>query len=76
MYNCYNEAIAYMIKRFGAKQTPMSKFNSSSASTYKTDNLDDEGKEIHLLLGQYYLGIEPKKELFYKMLDKNLVASK
>ena len=75
MYNCYNEALAYMIKKFGEVKTPLSKFNSSSASTYKTDNLDDEGKEIDLLLKQYNLGMQPKKELFYIMLNKNLVVT-
>ena len=73
MYHCYNEALAYMVKKFGEVKTPMSKFNSRSASTYNTDKLDDEGKEIHLLLKQYNLGMEPKKELYYIMLKKKLV---
>jgi len=74
MYNCYNEAIAHMIKTYGEVKTPMSKFNSSTASTYKKDNLDDDGKHIDLLLDQYYLGTAPKKELFYKLVSLNVIS--
>ena len=69
MYNCYNEAIQYMIKTYGEKQVPLSGQNNKMTSTYKTDNLDDDGKEIDLLLKQYNYGIAAKKDLFYKLLS-------
>jgi len=69
MYNCYNAAIQYMIKTYGEVKVPLSGQNNKMASSYKTDNLDGDGKQIDMLLRQYYYGIEPKKELFYKLLS-------
>lgn len=67
MYNCWNEALEYMIGRYGEQSVPLSKFNSKMTRTYKNNNLDSDGVTINLLMGQYYYGIEAQRELYYKL---------
>lgn len=80
MYDCYNEALKYLISKYGEKVTSIGthyqgqKNTTKKVVTYCTDKeMTHEDKEVSLLLGQYYLGIEPKKELYNIMLSKGLV---
>lgn len=87
MYNCYNEGIKYLIDKYGAKDAPLSKFNTKSGKTFNEGKLSyvdgdrsrpvykmsHEDTEIKLLLGQYYLGMEAKKELYYKLLTLGII---
>lgn len=70
MYNCYNEAIQYLKKRLGTVQ----KFN---AEVYDLTKIDEpqyhDEKVIHTLLGQYYLSITVKKELYFKLKDLEVI---
>lgn len=40
----------------------------------KIEGVDHDDLEIYLLLGQYYYGIEPKRELEAKLIQMNLVV--
>ena len=50
MYNCWNEALGYLIKRCGAITIP----GRVSARTYDKSNVKDEDQVIVRLLGQYH----------------------
>ena len=74
MYNCYNEALQYLIKKYGAQEVPLSSQNNKKSVTYQSsEKMSDDDKQIALLLKQYYLGIEPKRELYYKLLSMNVI---
>lgn len=62
MYNCWNEAVGYLIKKNGAKETA-SRTSCSKIYTYNPST-DGEGKRVEILLSQYHFGIQAKKELF------------
>ncbi len=75
MYNCQNEAIAYLKEKLGTKET-RSGLNIKNSQNrvdiiYLVNNIIPYSDEhsIHLLLGQYYYGIEAKKELYYKLIS-------
>ncbi len=82
MYNCWNEALEYLIKKYGERyinggmitignrKTGTKPINTSRKErTYKTENIQSEDKVIVLLMGQYYYGIQAKKELYYKLVE-------
>lgn len=79
MYNCWNEALEYLIKKYGEKLTPTGtnyqgqKNTTKMVRTYNSDKIADEDKNIVLLMGQYYLGISAKKELYYILESKGLI---
>jgi hypothetical protein len=85
MYNCYNEALAYLQGKYGTIEVSIgSPFyfrgkapKQGKTTTFKNvenDNHDDN--EIKLLLKQYYLGIEPKKELYFKLVYMGIMEDK
>lgn len=85
MYNCYNEAVRYLQGKYGTIEVRTgSPFcfrgkvpKQGTATTFKNvenDNHDDN--EIKLLLKQYYLGIEPKKELYFKLVYMGIIEDK
>lgn len=70
MYNCWNEAIEYLIKRCGEKMVPNGvhyqgqKSTVKNVRTYNSSNVKEEDKPIVLLMGQYNYGIAAKKDLY------------
>lgn len=68
MYNCYNEAVRYL----QGKPNPI---------TYKPDGTiidktSHDDKVIKCLLGQYYYGIQAKKELYFKLVYMGIMEDK
>jgi hypothetical protein len=71
MYNCWNEAVEYLIKKYGETTTPINQYEPrkpQSARTFKRSPESDKDV-IVLLLNQYHYGMLPKKELYYMMID-------
>lgn len=67
MYDCYNEAIKYLMKKYGTTGSP-------KAVTYKKDKpMSDDDQIIERLVHQYYYGIAAKQELYYKLLSMNII---
>jgi hypothetical protein len=64
MYDCLNEGIAYLKEKLGKNQWG-----------YLVANIipNSEEHSIHLLLQQYYYGIEAKKELYYKLIELGVI---
>jgi hypothetical protein len=85
MYNCYNEALNYLIDRYGKKEAPSRKFNNKMAATYNPGKpvklpsgetvlkMSDDDEEVERLVRQYNLGMAPKKELYYKLLSMGVI---
>jgi len=85
MYNCYNEALNYLIDKYGAKNSPLSKFHNKMAETYNSGKvvklpsgecvmiMSDDDQQIERLVRQYNLGIAAKQELYYKLLSMNII---
>jgi hypothetical protein len=75
MYNCHNEAVAYLKERLGTKEIHSGYNTKNSPSKVETVYLKDnivlysDEHAIHLLLVQQYHGIEAKKELYYKLIE-------
>lgn len=67
MYNCWNEAIAYLKERLGKNEWG-----------YLVKNIvpNSEEHNIHLLLTQYNYGIEAKRELYYKLIELGVIKDK
>ena len=68
MYNCYNEGLRYL----------QSKGNQITIKPDGTiiDKTSHDDKVIKCLLGQYYLSIEPKKELYFKLVYMGIMEDK
>ena len=60
MYNCINEAI-----KWAEKQKPQ-RIKNTDGYVYVDKH---ETKLVKTLIGQYYYGIQAKKELYYKMIE-------
>ena len=71
MYNCWNEALGYLIKRCGAITIP----GRVSARTYDKSNVKDEDQVIVRLLGQYHYGIQAKKDLYEVLISRGVVIN-
>jgi len=66
MYNCINEAIKYLKTKYHEKI-----FDRIS----NIDSIEsNEDKLIFLLINQYYLGIQVRKELFFKLKDLGIIS--
>jgi hypothetical protein len=84
MYNCYNEALAYLQGKYGTIEisTCTNYFRGKApkqgtATTFKNvenDNHDDN--EIKLLLRQYYYGIDAQRELYFKLVYMGIMEDK
>lgn len=78
MYNCWNEALWYLMERCGEKTiTTGSHFQggkntTTSAKTYDRDNVREEDKVIVLLMGQYHYGIQAKKDLYEVLVSRGV----
>lgn len=78
MYNCWNEALEYLIKKCGEKSTPInSNFRNGKstvqyAKTYNTSNVKEEDQVIVRLMGQYYYGIQAKKDLYEVLISRGV----
>jgi hypothetical protein len=69
MYNCWNEALEYLIKSYVEQLVPLSSQKMKMARTFQTGSkMKAEDESIVLLMNQYYYGIETKKELYNKLL--------
>jgi hypothetical protein len=81
MYNCWNEALEYLIKKCGETLTHTGchyqggKNTSKMVRTYKSENVKEHDKIIVVLMNQYYYCISAKKELFNKLLDLGVIKS-
>lgn len=84
MYNCWNEAIAYLIKRLGKSTTDIRvrdrKGNiqrCQKVDTYNTAKLQQPQFQteltIHTLLGQYNYGIAAKRDLYNILLNLGVI---
>lgn len=79
MYNCWNEALNYLMNKYGKVRTKTTRWErgkqiDSYFDTYNTSKkmtVEDEG--IVLLMKQYYYCIAAKKELFYKLIDLGVI---
>ena len=60
MYNCYNEAIAWV------KKQKKIRLKNTDGYIYVDKH---ETNLVKTLLGQYYYGIDAKRELYYKMIE-------
>ena len=82
MYDCWNEALEYLIKRCGERTVPNGshyrgqKDTTKQVRTYRNDNVKDDDKIIVVLMGQYYAGIEAKKELYNILIDRGVIKEK
>ncbi len=79
MYNCHNEAVAYLKEKLGTKEIGSGLNTKNSPSTshtiYLVQNIipySDE-HQIHLLLGQQVHGLAAKKELYDKMVSLGVI---
>lgn len=75
MYDCFNEGVAYLKERLGTREV-RSGINIKNSpnridSVYRNEIIVPLSEEhnIHLLLTQYYYGIEVKRELYYKLIE-------
>lgn len=81
MYNCWNEALGYLIKRCGEKSTPIGsnyqggKNTAKHTKTYDTSNVKEEDKVIVRLMGQYYYGIQAKKDLYEVLISRGVTIN-
>ena len=82
MYNCWNEALEYLIKKYGEKLTPngiktVSRGKivdtSSMVRTYRSDKVTGDDLTIVKLMEQYYYGIAAKRELYFILESKGLI---
>jgi arsenate reductase-like glutaredoxin family protein len=79
MYNCWNEALNYLIKKCGRVRTKSTRWVrgkqiDSYFDTYNVSNVKTEYlKDIVRLMNQYYYGIEARKELYYKLVDLGVI---
>lgn len=73
MYDCYNIAIQYLKKRLGTVQRFNAEVYDLSKIENDTDGTYHDEKVIHTLLGQYYLSIIVKKELYFKLKDLEVI---
>lgn len=75
MYNCHNEAVQYLKDKLGTKDfntgINTKKCPNRVISVYLVKNIIPYSDEhcVHLLLEQYYLSIQVKKELYYKLIS-------
>ena len=82
MYDCWNEAFEYLSSKYGTKDTVIgtnyqgSKNTTKVVKTYKTEIMSWEDIEIVVLMGQYYYGIQAKKDLYYKLLTMGIIIEK
>jgi hypothetical protein len=85
MYNCYNEALKYLQGKYGTIEISTGSpfyfrgkaLKQGTATTFKNvenDNHDD--KLIKCLLGQYFYGIDAKKELYFKLVYMGIMEDK
>jgi hypothetical protein len=78
MYNCWNEAIEYLIKRCGEKITTTGshyqggKNTTKNARTYNSSNVKKGDEVIVILMGQYYYGIQAKKDLYEALIARGV----
>lgn len=79
MYNCWNEALNYLIKKCGKVTTKTTRWKRGKqidtyCDTYNSSNVKtDECKTIVTLMNQYYYGIAAKRELYYKLVDLGVI---
>lgn len=69
MYNCYNQAVEYLNGKYNGKYTKYNVKKDEQVSIITHDDL-----VIKTLLGQYYYGIEAKKELYFKLVYMNIMG--
>jgi hypothetical protein len=67
--DCYNAGVKYLKEKYFTKDELESKFKSLGTVESLFDDIDTL---IYLLLGQYYLGVTPKKELHEILNLKNI----
>jgi len=79
MYDCWNEAIHYLIEKYGSVRIKKTEWKHGKKVESYRDVFDhrtpvnDEDKVIVLLMEQYNYGIESKKELYLKLLDMGVI---
>lgn len=61
----YNQAYHYLANKYGVYGKEKSLIN--------TDKYSHDDEEIYLLMKQFYLGISVKKELYYKLVNMNII---
>lgn len=78
MYNCWNEAIEYLIKISGKKIITSGfhyqggKNTTKMVRTYDSSNVKEEDQVIIILLGQYNYGIQAKKDLYNELESRGV----
>lgn len=81
MYNCWNEALEYLIERCGEKMTPTGsnfqggKNTTKMVRTYDSNNVKEEDQVIVRLLGQYHYGIQAKKDLYEVLISRGVTIN-
>ncbi len=63
MFDCFNEGVRYLKDKLGVRESNKDLYKNESIIPYSDEHL------IHVLLGQYYYGIEAKKELYNKLVS-------
>ena len=75
--DAYNPAIAYLKEKRGIKEEITNvRGGIIRSETYNLEgysNWSYDDQRVHLLLSQYYLGIEPKKELYSALCDMGVM---
>ena len=64
MYNCWNEALAWLEKQ------PKMKMVGDKL----LDKRSDDVKLVETLMNQYYYGIQAKKELYEVLVELNIIT--
>lgn len=79
MYNCWNEALGYLITRCGERKIATGthyqgkKSTTKYVSTYDSSKVKEEDQVIVRLMGQYYYGIQAKKDLYETLVSRGVV---
>lgn len=81
MYNCWNEALEYLIKKYGEKLTHTGtnfqgkgqKDTTRMVRTYNSEKVKGDDLTIVKLMEQYYYGIAAKRELYFILESKGLI---
>lgn len=77
MYNCANEASAYLQEKYGVSDNGLNlKDTKQKPNGDIVSRLTHDDLVIKTLLGQYYYGIDAKRELYFKLVGMKIMPDK
>ena len=79
MYDCWNEALHYLMNKYGVIKLKTTSWERNKqidkvVETYDNSNITShEDKWIVSQMSAYYLSINVKKELYYRLIDMGII---